>query len=176
MNCVYWGGSALMPLLDLSLSSGRDPADSGSGALVDIYIKCQKGPKNIISVTLAITRICHHHRNDKLLYHHPNDARRRNLVWYLSVSHRTSHRFLLTWKYLLPPLHSPVRLQLLQQLISNDLRDDTLWGKKQQRVPPVHPSIYPSIHLPHEASQITSKLVQAVYALQVSLVYINTTS
>lgn len=32
----------------------------------------------------------------------------------------------LTWKYLLPPLHSPVRLQLFQQLVSDDLRDDAL--------------------------------------------------
>lgn len=35
-------------------------------------------------------------------------------------------RHKLTWKYFLPPLHSPVRLQLLQQLVSDDLRDDAL--------------------------------------------------
>lgn len=37
----------------------------------------------------------------------------------------------LTWKYFLPPLHSPVRLQLFQQLVSDDLRDDVLWGNKR---------------------------------------------
>lgn len=37
----------------------------------------------------------------------------------------------LTWKDLLPPLHPPVRLQLFQQLVSDDLRDDALCGDKQ---------------------------------------------
>ena len=36
----------------------------------------------------------------------------------------------LTWKYFLPPLHSPVRLQLFQQLVSDDLRDDALWENR----------------------------------------------
>lgn len=36
----------------------------------------------------------------------------------------------LTRKYLLPPFYSLVRLQLLQQLISNNLREEALWEKK----------------------------------------------
>lgn len=43
-------------------------------------------------------------------------------------------RHKLTWKYFLPPLHSPVRLQLLQQLVSDDLRDDALWENREKKI------------------------------------------
>lgn len=47
-----------------------------------------------------------------------------------------------TWKYLLPPLHPPVRLQLFQQLVADNLRHDVTWENKT------------SGQLLHEASQL----------------------